>query len=73
MEHDVRTFDDIVGHGKQVALLRRTLASGRVADGYLFAGPAHIGKKTAATPAMSTTNNTMQMTTIFFMVSPSRH
>ncbi|MBI3980098.1 MAG: AAA family ATPase [Chloroflexi bacterium] len=38
----------IVGHERAVAMLSRGLAGGRLAHGYLFAGPPGIGKATLA-------------------------
>lgn len=35
---------EIIGHDWAVALLRRSLAAGRVGHAYLFSGPPHIGK-----------------------------
>ena len=35
---------DVVGHEKAVALLDRSLKSGRLAHAYLFVGPPHVGK-----------------------------
>jgi DNA polymerase-3 subunit delta' len=41
-------FDSIVGQGPAVALLRRALASGRVAHAYAFVGPPGVGRRLAA-------------------------
>jgi DNA polymerase-3 subunit delta' len=48
MSSSTLTFADVVGHDREIALLRRTLRSGRVAAAYLFAGPEHVGKTTVA-------------------------
>ena len=42
------SFEAIVGHETQIAVLRRTLRTGRVAGAYLFAGPDGVGKRTLA-------------------------
>ena len=42
----------IVGQPHAVAVLRRALASGRLAQAYLFEGPAGVGKATAARALM---------------------
>lgn len=41
-------FSRIIGQSKALSLLRRALAGGRLAHGYLFTGPEGIGKSTAA-------------------------
>ncbi len=41
-------FGDICGHEKPIAILRRALASGRIAHAYLFRGMDGIGKRTVA-------------------------
>jgi len=41
-------FDDLVGQAQAVGALRAAIASGRVAQAYLFFGPDGVGKKTAA-------------------------
>lgn len=41
-------FSNIYGHERQIALLNNSLATGRVAQSYLFYGMAGLGKKTAA-------------------------
>ncbi len=41
-------FSEIVGHEQALAVLRRALSSDRLATGYLFVGPPHIGKTTLA-------------------------
>ncbi len=38
----------IIGQGRAVALLERSLETGMVAHAYLFVGPAHVGKMTLA-------------------------
>ena len=40
------TFEDVVGQEHVVKTLRNALASGRVANAYLFIGPRGIGKTT---------------------------
>jgi DNA polymerase III subunit delta' len=42
------TFAQIIGHERQKNILRRALASGRLAHAYLFAGPDGIGKRLMA-------------------------
>ena len=42
------TFDQILGHEHQKEVLRRGLASGRIAHAYLFSGPEGIGKRLMA-------------------------
>ena len=39
----------IVGHKRQLEFLAKSLATGKIAHGYLFAGPSGVGKKTIAT------------------------
>ena len=41
-------FSDIVGHGKQLATLRRALESDRLHHAYIFLGPEGVGKKSVA-------------------------
>lgn len=41
-------FDEIIGHGRQLDILRQALGSGRLHHAYLFAGPDGIGKRTLA-------------------------
>ncbi len=41
-------FEKIAGHKKQIALLQKSIESGRLAHAYIFSGPAFIGKKTVA-------------------------
>ena len=43
------TFNDFVGNGPQLAVLRRMLESGRIPHALLFAGQAGVGKFTLAT------------------------
>ena len=38
----------VIGHPRAVTLLRRSLETDSLAHGYLFAGPAHVGKMTLA-------------------------
>ncbi|MRR17040.1 MAG: DNA polymerase III subunit delta' [Deltaproteobacteria bacterium] len=42
------SFADIYGHSKQVGMLKKALAGGRVGQSYIFSGLAAIGKKTLA-------------------------
>jgi DNA polymerase-3 subunit delta' len=42
-------FDEIVGHHRQLEILRRALTSGRLHHAYLFVGPEGIGKRMLAT------------------------
>jgi len=42
------TFAQIIGHERQKNILRRALASGRLAHAYLFAGPDGVGKRLMA-------------------------
>ncbi|TYP00122.1 DNA polymerase III delta prime subunit [Geothermobacter ehrlichii] len=42
------TFDQIIGHNRQKDILRRAIASGRLAHAYLFEGPEGVGKKLVA-------------------------
>jgi len=42
-------FTGIAGHGKNIAIIRRILGSGRIAHAYLFSGPDGVGKKKVAT------------------------
>jgi len=42
------TFDQVIGHEQQKDILRRALASGRLAHAYLFSGPDGIGKRLMA-------------------------
>jgi len=41
-------FSDIIGHSRQVEILRRGLERGRLPHAYLFLGPQGIGKRTVA-------------------------
>jgi len=41
-------FDDLIGQAQAVSLLRATLAQGRLATAYLFAGPEGVGRRLAA-------------------------
>lgn len=43
-----RTFDQLVGQEFVVATLKNSIASGRIAHAYLFAGPRGVGKTSAA-------------------------
>ncbi|MBI5810144.1 MAG: DNA polymerase III subunit delta' [Deltaproteobacteria bacterium] len=42
------TFKDILGHTKEIEMLKRAVAADRVAHAYLFAGPAGTGKRRVA-------------------------
>jgi len=42
------TFEQILGHQRQKDILRRALASGRLAHAYLFEGPEGVGKRLVA-------------------------
>ncbi|AJF06420.1 DNA polymerase III subunit delta' [Geoalkalibacter subterraneus] len=42
------TFSRILGHDRQKDILRRVLASGRLAHAYLFSGPDGVGKRLMA-------------------------
>jgi DNA polymerase-3 subunit delta' len=41
-------FADIIGHEKQIEMLKRAIGSGRLAHAYLFVGPDGIGKRLVA-------------------------
>lgn len=49
-------FSDILGHTKEINILKGAIAGGRLAHAYLFAGPDGIGKRQAAY-ALATTLN----------------
>ena len=38
------SFQDIVGHSRQLSLLREALRQGNLAPAYLFTGPEGVGK-----------------------------
>ncbi|MGN6731308.1 MAG: ATP-binding protein, partial [Candidatus Binatia bacterium] len=42
------SFAEIIGHTKQLAILRSALSAARLHHAYLFIGPDGIGKRTAA-------------------------
>jgi DNA polymerase-3 subunit delta' len=42
------SFSNIYGHSKQIAMLQRAMAQGRLGHSYLFSGIVAIGKKTLA-------------------------
>ncbi len=42
------SFRDILGHEKQIEILKRCILSGRTAHSYLFAGPEGVGKMLVA-------------------------
>lgn len=44
----MKRFSDIVGHERAVRVIKRALASGRVAHAYLFWGPDGVGKEAVA-------------------------
>ncbi len=48
LKYRPRTFDEIVGQDHVAITLRNAVASGRVAHGYLFAGPRGTGKTSTA-------------------------
>lgn len=41
-------FEKITGHQKQIELLTKAIERGKLAHGYVFAGPEGVGKKTVA-------------------------
>ncbi len=41
-------FSEMVGHEQAVAVLRRAVSEERLPNGYLFVGPAHVGKTALA-------------------------
>jgi DNA polymerase-3 subunit delta' len=41
-------FQDVLGHSKEINILKRAISSGRVAHSYLFAGPDGVGKRLVA-------------------------
>ena len=41
-------FEELIGHGRAVSVLRNALRRDRIAHSYLFAGPEGVGKSTAA-------------------------
>jgi DNA polymerase-3 subunit delta' len=41
-------FQDVLGHSKEINILKRAISSGRVAHSYLFAGPDGVGKRFTA-------------------------
>lgn len=42
------SFGDIIGNGRNIAILQRVVSSGRIAHAYLFIGPEGVGKKKSA-------------------------
>jgi DNA polymerase-3 subunit delta' len=48
MENDHLSFAEIIGHREVLSALDSALSSGKVGHAYLFAGAAHLGKKTVA-------------------------
>lgn len=42
------SFREILGHSKQISILKKAIQSGRVAHSYLFAGPEGVGKRLVA-------------------------
>lgn len=49
-------FSDVCGHSRQIAMLQKTIAGGRVAHAYLFSGLSGIGKKAVALAFAQTIN-----------------
>lgn len=41
-------FSEIIGHEKQIEVLRQAIASGRIPNAYLFVGPPNVGKTLVA-------------------------
>ncbi len=41
-------FSDIIGHHRQIDVLRQAIASGRIPNAYLFVGPPNVGKTLVA-------------------------
>jgi len=41
-------FRDIIGHEGPLSLLKRAAFTGRIPNAYLFVGPPHVGRRTAA-------------------------
>jgi DNA polymerase-3 subunit delta' len=50
------SFSSIYGHHRQISMLQRSIAQGRVGHAYLFGGLAGIGKKTLALAFAQTLN-----------------
>ncbi len=48
------TFNNILGHDRQIDILRRALAAGRLAHAYLFSGPDGVGKRLVALALVQT-------------------
>lgn len=46
----------IIGHDKPIAMLRRSLSTGRLSHAYLFTGPQGVGKRTIALALAMTVN-----------------
>jgi DNA polymerase III delta' subunit len=46
MENNYLSFAEIIGHQEVLSALNSALSSGKVGHAYLFAGAAHLGKKT---------------------------
>lgn len=42
------SFSNVIGHERPIAVLRRAIASGRIAHAYLFVGPPNVGKTLVA-------------------------
>jgi DNA polymerase-3 subunit delta' len=42
------SFQDVLGHSKEISILKRAISSGRVPHCYLFAGPEGVGKRLTA-------------------------
>ncbi len=42
------SFENILGHSKEISILKKAILGGKVAHSYLFSGPDGVGKKLAA-------------------------
>ncbi len=45
---NIPNFDRVIGHARQLKLLRQLVGNDTVAGTYLFCGPEHVGKETVA-------------------------
>jgi energy-coupling factor transporter ATP-binding protein EcfA2 len=52
-----RHFEDVVGHAKVIASIRKTLSDGRISKGWIFSGPSGTGKTTLAKIVARIINN----------------